>query len=326
MIREHAVLVAVGVDEVVGHVGLAPEDVACHEVAASVELSDDVEGVLVEVLARRGAVERPREAAVLAVDEVAHGASARKGDAEEVAEVASTRASSGAASELRTRDLPQGCARARRCRGDTLRTRAASTARTRGRYRLGPRGGASGGAPLGGAGARGSSAPVLKLPGLAGGARVVPRCWLRLGDTPSRRTPPAPGGCARAASGRALGGLMRARSSSLFRSRKLSLYAHELRSAPTWSEQLLWARLSGSQLGVGFRRQLVIGPYIVDFAAPAVRLVVEVEGGYHAERGRADARRDRALGGLGWRVLRVQAELVERDIEVAVERIAGALR
>ena len=118
---------------------------------------------------------------------------------------------------------------------------------------------------------------------------------------------------------------MRARSSSVG-SRKLSLYAYELRSAPTWSERLLWARLSGSQLGVGFRRQLVIGPYIVDFAAPRVRLVVEVDGGYHRERERADARRDRALEGLGWRVLRVPAELVERQIEVAVARVAEALR
>ena len=82
-------------------------------------------------------------------------------------------------------------------------------------------------------------------------------------------------------------------SSSTSRSARLGAFADALRAAPTWSERLLWARLSGSQLGVGFRRQLVIAPYIVDFAAPAVRLVVEVDGGYHAERRRADARRDR---------------------------------
>ncbi|MBL9028803.1 MAG: DUF559 domain-containing protein [Myxococcales bacterium] len=83
-----------------------------------------------------------------------------------------------------------------------------------------------------------------------------------------------------------------------------------MRSAPTTTEALLWQALSGSQLGVGFRRQLVIGTFIVDFAAPAARLVVEVDGGYHLERARADARRDRELGRLGWRVLRLPAELV----------------
>jgi very-short-patch-repair endonuclease len=101
--------------------------------------------------------------------------------------------------------------------------------------------------------------------------------------------------------------------------------AHQLRAAPTWSERLLWARLSGSQLGVGFRRQVVIGRFIVDFAAPAVRLVVEVDGGYHAERAKADARRDRELLRLGWRVVRVAAGLVERDIEAALGRVAERL-
>ena len=119
---------------------------------------------------------------------------------------------------------------------------------------------------------------------------------------------------------------MRARCpSTVPRSRQLAQCAHELRSAPTWSERLLWERLSGSQLGVGFRRQLVIGRYIVDFAAPAVRLVVEVDGGSHRERQRADARRDRALAGLGWRVLRIPAELVESDIDAAVARVAEAV-
>jgi Protein of unknown function (DUF559) len=42
------------------------------------------------------------------------------------------------------------------------------------------------------------------------------------------------------------------------------------RAAPTTSEALLWEALRGSQLGVGFRRQVPIGRYIVDFAAPGV--------------------------------------------------------
>jgi very-short-patch-repair endonuclease len=67
------------------------------------------------------------------------------------------------------------------------------------------------------------------------------------------------------------------------------------------------------------------GRFIVDFLAPAQRLVVEVDGGYHARRVVADERRDRALGGLGYRVLRLSAELVMSKPEEAVARIVALL-
>ena len=62
-----------------------------------------------------------------------------------------------------------------------------------------------------------------------------------------------------------------------------------MRFAPTRSEGWLWRRLSGSKTGWAFRRQLVIGEFIVDFACTKVRLVVEVDGGYHEGRQRRDA-------------------------------------
>jgi hypothetical protein len=63
-----------------------------------------------------------------------------------------------------------------------------------------------------------------------------------------------------------------------------------MRFALTASEQLLWSRISARQLGVVFRRQVPLcGRFIADFCAPAVRLVVEVDGVYHAERLRRDA-------------------------------------
>ena len=99
--------------------------------------------------------------------------------------------------------------------------------------------------------------------------------------------------------------------------------ACRMRRLPTSSEAVLWQRLRGSRLG--FRRQFVIGEWIVDFAAPAARLVVEVDGGYHAARQRADARRDRQLAALGWRVVRVPAELVMGNVEAAVAVVRAAL-
>jgi len=98
-----------------------------------------------------------------------------------------------------------------------------------------------------------------------------------------------------------------------------------MRAAPTVSEARLWAQLSGGQLGVAFRRQVVLGEYIVDFLAPACRLVVEVDGPYHARRLCADARRDARLQALSFRVLHLEAELIMRDLALVLERIRGAL-
>jgi very-short-patch-repair endonuclease len=75
--------------------------------------------------------------------------------------------------------------------------------------------------------------------------------------------------------------------------------ARYMRFEPTASEAALWRALSGKRLGVAFRRQVPIGRYIVDFLAPSARLVVEVDGGYHARRATADARRDAALRRAG---------------------------
>jgi very-short-patch-repair endonuclease len=104
-------------------------------------------------------------------------------------------------------------------------------------------------------------------------------------------------------------------------------FARRMRSEPTSSERLLWAELSGGKLGVCFRRQVVVDTNIVDFLAPARKLVVEVDGGYHGtpERQRADARRDRRLERAGYRVLRLPAALVIGNVARAVSLIRAAL-
>ncbi len=102
--------------------------------------------------------------------------------------------------------------------------------------------------------------------------------------------------------------------------------ARIMRFAPTRSEEALWRRLSGSKTGWSFRRQLVIGHFIVDFAATKIRLVVEVDGGYHQGRQNRDEARDRALARLGWRVLRIAEEQVFRDLDGVVEGIVNVAR
>ena len=94
----------------------------------------------------------------------------------------------------------------------------------------------------------------------------------------------------------------------------------------SWPEQLLWQALRSGQLGVPFRRQVVVLPgFIVDFVAAQARLIVEVDGRCHEQRRAADARRDRKLARMGYRVLRLEAQLVLTNLPVALARVREAL-
>jgi very-short-patch-repair endonuclease len=91
-------------------------------------------------------------------------------------------------------------------------------------------------------------------------------------------------------------------------SARLKSRARSLRSNLTDAEQRLWNRLSRKQLsGVQFYRQKPIGNYIVDSYAPAVRLVIEVDGSHHLEVTQAqhDKQRRRDLEQMGSEVLRL---------------------
>ena len=109
---------------------------------------------------------------------------------------------------------------------------------------------------------------------------------------------------------------MRARSVIDSRSWLVGQYAHRNRCEPTNSEARLW-----EELRAGKRQVLIAERFIVDFLAPSVRLVVEVDGGYHARRRRADERRDAKLRRLGYRVLRIDAEPALRDVAEALARV-----
>jgi very-short-patch-repair endonuclease len=102
-------------------------------------------------------------------------------------------------------------------------------------------------------------------------------------------------------------------------------HAHQMRLVPTDSEARLWQALRAKQTGVAFRRQVPVLRYIVDFLAPSARLVVEVDGAYHQRRLEADARRDERLRRAGYRVLRLDAELVLRELPRAVVLVKRAL-
>jgi len=91
--------------------------------------------------------------------------------------------------------------------------------------------------------------------------------------------------------------------------------AGRLRRDSTQAEQKLWRYLrSRSLAGFKFVRQKPIGPYFVNFVCREKRLVIEVDGGQHAEN-KSDAARDQWLTERRYRVLRFWNNEVLENIE-----------
>jgi very-short-patch-repair endonuclease len=105
--------------------------------------------------------------------------------------------------------------------------------------------------------------------------------------------------------------------------------ARALRKRLTAQETKLWVKLRQLKaLGFHFRRQAPIGPYIVDFAALAARIVIEIDGGQHAmPRGtRSDDERDVFLRSRSFRVLRYWNSDVDRNLSGVMEDILRHLK
>lgn len=103
--------------------------------------------------------------------------------------------------------------------------------------------------------------------------------------------------------------------------------AKELRHDMTPEEQVLWQHLRRNQLGdFHFYRQKVLAGFIVDFCCPAAQLVIEVDGGIHAQQAEYDAERDTIMEALGLRVLRISNDDVRRNTAAVLERILTACR
>ena len=81
--------------------------------------------------------------------------------------------------------------------------------------------------------------------------------------------------------------------------------ARALRKNPTEAEKVLWGHLRCWQVdGYKFRRQQPLGKYIVDFVCLEKKLIIELDGGQHAEQTVYDAERDAWLRDRGFSVLR----------------------
>jgi very-short-patch-repair endonuclease len=101
--------------------------------------------------------------------------------------------------------------------------------------------------------------------------------------------------------------------------------ARSLRANMTDAEKRMWHRLRAHRFGgTSFRRQFAIGAYVVDFVCLESRIVVEIDGGQHAENKR-DAQRDAWLRSQGFEVLRFWNNDVLSNTAGVLEAIAGAV-
>ena len=101
--------------------------------------------------------------------------------------------------------------------------------------------------------------------------------------------------------------------------------ARALRKNMTQPEIILWQCLRGEQLGYKFRRQVPMGPYIVDFLCFSKKLAIEVDGVHHELQQTYDLKRTKWLELNGFTVIRFWNEEVLHSLEGVLGRIKRSL-
>lgn len=100
--------------------------------------------------------------------------------------------------------------------------------------------------------------------------------------------------------------------------------ARALRNNATQAERILWRAISARKISnIRFNRQVPIGPFICDFAARSIGLVIEVDGGQHIEAN--DANRTRYIETQGYRVIRFWNNEVLGNLNGVIEEIARVI-
>ncbi|WP_396167469.1 leucine--tRNA ligase [Flavobacterium sp.] len=110
--------------------------------------------------------------------------------------------------------------------------------------------------------------------------------------------------------------------------KNLLLHAKEMRKEPTLSEAILWDNLRREKLDVRFRRQHLIGKYIVDFVCLEKSLIVEVDGDYHNTKEQSELDEERTLEleqKHNFKVILFSNEEVNKSISTVLNKIQGEL-
>ena len=98
--------------------------------------------------------------------------------------------------------------------------------------------------------------------------------------------------------------------------------ARALRRNQTKAERNMWAKLRARRLlGLKFRRQQRLGPYIVDFCCQEIKLVIEIDGGQHNSDTHSDTKRSNFLTQEGYSLLRFWNDEIFTNSDGVLERI-----
>ena len=107
----------------------------------------------------------------------------------------------------------------------------------------------------------------------------------------------------------------------------LTALARKLRLNMTECEELLWEKLAKKKLmGLRFRRQHIIGRYVVDFYCHSHKLVVEIEGPVHDTQQDYDETRFGILETLGYQVMRIKNGEILKDMSLVLDTIMKVAR
>ena len=108
--------------------------------------------------------------------------------------------------------------------------------------------------------------------------------------------------------------------------RRLTPVARKLRENSTDAEKLLWSRLRARRLeGHKFNRQFGIGNAVADFACRASKLVIELDGGQHADS-LTDPDRAKVIESFGYRIIRFWNHDIIANMDGVLAEILSALR
>jgi very-short-patch-repair endonuclease len=104
--------------------------------------------------------------------------------------------------------------------------------------------------------------------------------------------------------------------------------AKELRQEQTYAEKVLWQKLRAHRFhDFKFRRQVPVGPYIVDFLCNEARLIIEIDGDTHWEPGAQehDSKRDEFLASQGFCIARLKNREILKSLETVMHQIGKIL-
>ena len=102
-----------------------------------------------------------------------------------------------------------------------------------------------------------------------------------------------------------------------------------LRNTLPSAELILWSKLKGRQVcGWKFRRQFSVGPYVVDFYCPALKLAIEIDGDSHFQPGEQekDRRREEHIESFGVQFLRFRNNEVRENLRGVLEAVYRKVR